>query len=83
MIIDYAFKDGYSQGVYDGAHKSENSKGIVHIRKATKDERIKFGENLVGWCNYCKNSIEGQWAGSTNFCPWCGKIIDWQNPKDN
>ena len=81
--FEIAFKDGYSQGVYDGAYKTEKSKGIVHIRRATKEEKVKFGEDLVGWCDYCKKPIEGQWAGSTSFCPWCGKIIDWESPKDN
>lgn len=38
----------------------------------------EYGIDLHGWCS-CGKPIEGRWVGMANFCPWCGRKIDWNN----
>lgn len=59
---------------------TETAKGIAHVHKATKEQIEKHGLELSGWCD-CGKPIEGRWAGWINFCPWCGKIIEWEDSK--
>lgn len=36
-----------------------------------------WGMELWGWCD-CGKAIEGRWVGLANFCPWCGRVIEWE-----
>lgn len=90
--IDYLFEDakktledaylkGYSDGIDQAKKKYGDFKGIAHMKRATKEEIEQWGIELVGWCD-CGKAIEGRWVGMANFCPWCGKIMDWEKPKN-
>lgn len=71
-----AYNDGYSEGHKYAKEKYANYRGIAHCHKATLEEIDQHGIDLWGWCE-CKNPIIGRWAGLANFCPWCGKVIEW------
>lgn len=36
---------------------------------------------LWGWCD-CGKAIEGRWIGLANFCPWCGRVMEWKKDGD-
>ena len=72
--------EGYADGRKNAKEEYGNSKGIAHVHKATKEQIEKHGLELSGWCD-CGKPIEGRWAGWINFCPWCGKIIEWEDFK--
>lgn len=76
-FFDIVRNDGYSEGKETAKKEYGQSKGIAHCRKATQEERERHGLELLGWCD-CGKPIEGRWVGLANFCPWCGKIIEWE-----
>lgn len=79
-LLDRAYSEGYAEGRKNAKEEYGNSKGIAHVHKATKEQIEKHGLDLSGWCD-CGKPIEGRWAGWINFCPWCGKIIEWEDSK--
>lgn len=79
-LLDRAYSEGYADGRKNAKEEYGNSKGIAHVHKATKEQIEKHGLELSGWCD-CGKPIEGRWAGWINFCPWCGKIIEWEDFK--
>lgn len=80
------YKSAYSEGYVDGEKAAKESygqsKGIAHCHKATLDEMDEWGLELWGWCD-CGKPILGLWVGHANFCPWCGKIIEWERGDEN
>lgn len=80
-IFDSAYSNGYSDGHAYAKEKFGKSKGIAHVKQATPEEIKKYGIELHGWCD-CGKPIEGRWVGMANFCPWCGKIIEWEKPEN-
>ena len=81
-ILRWVRSDGYSDGFNKAKEEFGKSKGIAHVHRGTPEEIESHGIELWGWCD-CGKPIEGRWVGMANFCPWCGKIIEWENPKDN
>lgn len=81
-IFDEIFECSYDLGWKHGEKHAKldygESKGVAHVTKATKKDIKECGTELFGWCD-CGKPIEGRWVGMANFCPWCGKIIEWQN----
>lgn len=70
---------GYEEGCAAAKkHYGQAGNGIAHCRRATDEERKTHGKELWGWCN-CGKPIVGRWAGLANFCPWCGKVIEWED----
>lgn len=80
-IFNSAYNDGYSAGEAKAKEEYSQSKGIAHVKRATPEDIERWGIELSGWCD-CGNAINGRWSGLINFCPWCGKIIQWENPDE-
>lgn len=83
--VNEIFQTAYSDGYADGFEKAKeeyahHSRGIAHCHRATKEEVEKYGFELHGWCD-CGKPIIGRWAGLANFCPWCGRVIEWEKDK--
>lgn len=76
-VFGCAYSDGYSDGYAKAKEDYGQSKGIAHVKRATPEEIKQWGIELSGWCD-CGKAIEGRWVGMANFCPWCGKIIEWE-----
>lgn len=76
-FFDIVRNEGYSAGKEEAKKMYGQSKGIAHCKKATQEECDRHGIELWGWCD-CGKPIEGRWVGLANFCPWCGKIIEWK-----
>ena len=76
--INAARTDGYEAGFNQAKENYGNAgNGIAHCHRATDEEIEMHGIELWGWCE-CGRPIIGRWAGLANFCPWCGKIIEWE-----
>jgi hypothetical protein len=75
-IFNSVYSNGYKDGYADAKAEYSNSKGVAHCQRATKEEIQENGIELQGWCD-CGKPIEGRWIGMANFCPWCGKIMEW------
>ena len=76
-LLRYAKSKGYSQGFDDAKKRYAEMRGIVHCTRASQEDIEEYGIDLAGWCE-CGKPINGRWAGMINFCPWCGKIIEWE-----
>lgn len=76
-IFQSAYSDGYTDGYNKAKEKYGKSKGIAHCHRAKPEEIDQHGIDLWGWCD-CGKPIIGRWAGLANFCPWCGKVIEWE-----
>lgn len=77
-LYNKAYSDGYKDGISKGKEKyGQHSRGTAHCRVATQEEIEQWGKELWGWCD-CGKSIEGRWVGLANFCPWCGRVMDWE-----
>lgn len=81
-LLDRAYSEGYSDGKKNAKEEYGNSKGIAHVHRATEEQIERYGTELHGWCD-CGKPIEGRWVGGINFCPWCGKIIEWEEKEDS
>lgn len=81
-IFESAYNDGYAEGFAKAKEEYGQTRGIAHCYKARQEETEKYGIELWGWCE-CKKPIIGRWAGLANFCPWCGKVIEWKDPEKN
>lgn len=79
-LVNKMYSIGYMDGRNSIKQDCDNSNGIAHVHKATDDEIERFGNELHGWCD-CGSPIEGRWVGYIKFCPWCGKIIQWNDNK--
>ena len=82
-LYDRAYSDGYEDGMRNGKKEyGQHSKGTAHCKRATREQIESWGggEELWGWCD-CGKAIEGRWAGLVNFCPWCGRVIEWEGDK--
>lgn len=77
-IFQSIYSNGYTDGYNSAKEKYGRSKGVAHCKRATNEQIQKYGIDLWGWCD-CGKAIEGTWVGLANFCPWCGKIMDWSN----
>ena len=77
-IFQTAYSDGYTDG-FDKAKEeyAQHSRETAYCTRATAEEIEKYGIELHGWCD-CGKPIEGRWVGMANFCPWCGKVMDWK-----
>lgn len=80
-LYDRAYSDGYGDGLSKGKQEYGQQRGIAHCHKAKNEEIEKHGIDLWGWCD-CGKPIIGRWAGLANFCPWCGRVMEWEG-KDN
>ena len=80
QIFQSAYSDGYTDGFNKAKEKYENHRGITHCHRAKPEEIDRHGIELWGWCD-CGKPIEGRWAGFANFCPWCGRVIEWDLEK--
>ena len=58
----------YSDGYSDGVNRG-------------KEQIESWGRELWGWCD-CGKAIEGRWVGLSNFCPWCGRVMEWEKYRD-
>lgn len=77
-LYNKAYSDGYSDGVRRGKEQyGQHSRGAAHCTRATKEQRETWGMELWGWCD-CGKAIEGRWIGLANFCPWCGRVMEWK-----
>lgn len=76
-----AYNDGFKSGYNTAKEKYGNSRGITHCHKATPEEIEQHGIELWGW-RECGKPIIGRWAGFANFCPWCGKVIEWTQEQE-
>ena len=77
-LYNKAYSDGYSDGVKHGKEQyGQHSRGTAHCTRATKEQVESWGGELWGWC-YCGKPIEGRWVGLANFCPWCGRVMEWK-----
>lgn len=77
-VFQNIYSNGYTDGYNSAKEEYGHSKGIAYCKRATSEEIQKHGIDLHGWCT-CGKPIEGRWVGMANFCPWCGKIMDWNN----
>lgn len=77
QVFQSAYSDGYAEGYNSAKEKFGQEKGITHCHRATPEEVDRHGIDLWGWCE-CGKAIEGRWVGLANFCPWCGKIMEWE-----
>lgn len=77
-VFQSIYSNGYTDGYNSAKEEYGHSKGIAYCKRATSEEIQKHGIDLHGWCT-CGKPIEGRWVGMANFCPWCGKIMDWNN----
>lgn len=75
-LLSNVRSEGYSDGYNTAKKDYGQSKGIAQCTPATPEEIQEHGTDLVGWCS-CGGPINGRWSGLINFCPWCGKIIEW------
>lgn len=76
-IVDWAYSAGWSDGYASAKNDYGKSKGRTTVHRATQEQRkANHTPDLSGWCE-CGRPILGPWSGFINFCPWCGKIIDW------
>lgn len=74
-----AYSAGWSAGFESAKEDYGKIRGRVTIRRASEEDRKKWDDDtLAGWCE-CHKPISSTWAGFVNFCPWCGRIIDWKN----
>ncbi|MCM1200244.1 MAG: hypothetical protein NC548_31285 [Lachnospiraceae bacterium] len=80
--LQWVRSDGYKDGYNKAKEEYGQSKGITHCHRATKEEVERHGIELHGWCD-CGKPIEGRWVGLANFCPWCGKIMEWVKEDEN
>lgn len=80
-ILNWAYNDGYRDGKAQATADYGKAQGIAHCYGATPEEIETYGMELWGWCQ-CGRPIIGRWAGFINFCPWCGKIIEWQRDEE-
>lgn len=80
-IFNSAYSNGYSDGFKKAKEEyGQHSRGTAHVRMATPEQVERWGVELHGWCN-CDKPIEGRWVGLANFCPWCGRVIEWEKPE--
>lgn len=81
--IDNAYSDGWSDG-YAKARQdyADAGKGIAKCERATPEEVRKWGSALFGFCTECHKAIEGRWVGLGNFCPWCGRAMEWHDKEE-
>lgn len=80
-ILKRVYSQGYSAGLAAGKEKFGQEKGITSCQRASKEDVERYGTELFGWCS-CGRPIEGRWVGAINFCPWCGKLIEWKGPEN-
>ncbi len=81
-LYDRAYSDGYGDGLSKGKQEYGQQRGIAHCHKAKPEEIDEHGIDLWGWCD-CGKPIIGRWAGLANFCPWCGRVIEWNDKEGN
>lgn len=81
-ILKRVYSQGYSAGLAAGREKFGQEKGIAYCQRASTEDMEKYGTELFGWCS-CGRPIEGRWVGAINFCPWCGKIIEWKSKEND
>lgn len=79
-LVNKMYSIGYTDGRNYTKEQYNNIRGITHVRRATEEEIERFGSELHGWCD-CGRPIEGRWVGGITFCPWCGKMIQWNDNK--
>lgn len=80
-LFDSIYSDGYTDGHNSAKEKyGQHERGTAHVKRATPEEIEKHGIELHGWCD-CGRPIEGRWVGMANFCPWCGRVIEWEKEK--
>ena len=78
--IEYVYSDGYSAGYsYAKEEFGSHERVIAKCKRATMEQIEKFGTELYGWCTECEKALEGRWVSLINFCPWCGRVIEWNN----
>lgn len=76
-----AYHSGWSDGYASAKDDFGKMRGKTTVHRASDEDREKWGdEELAGWCE-CGKPISARWAEFINFCPWCGKIIDWKDSK--
>lgn len=76
-MLDDVYSKGYSIGFEKAKEKyGKYSRGTAHVKRATNEETEMHGIELFGWCD-CGKPIEGRWVGMANFCPWCGRVMEW------
>ena len=81
-LYNTAYSDGYKDGVKRGKEQyGQHSRGVAHCTRATEEQRETWGRELRGWCD-CGKAIEGRWVGLANFCPWCGRVMEWKKDGD-
>ena len=82
-LIDGAYSHGWADG-YDIAKEeyANANKGIAKCKRATPEDRERWGLELYGWCTECNKAIEGRWVGLGNFCPWCGRAMEWHDKEE-
>lgn len=79
QILYYARQDGYTDGHEAAKQKyGAHQRGIAKCTMATPEEVERWGTDLAGWCTECNKPINGSWSGIINFCPWCGRVIEWE-----
>ena len=82
-LYDRAYSDGYKDGVKRGKEQyGQHSRGTAHCTRATREQIESWGTELWGWCD-CGKAIEGRWIGLANFCPWCGRVMEWDDKEGN
>lgn len=81
-LYNKAYSDGYGDGLKYGKEKyGQHSRGTAHCTRATREQIESWGKELWGWCD-CGKAIEGRWIGLANFCPWCGRVMEWKKDGD-
>ena len=81
-VLTSAHNHGYAEGFDRAKREYGESRGIAHCHRATQEEVEMHGVELWGWCD-CGKPIEGRWVGMANFCPWCGKVMEWGEKHEN
>ena len=77
-IFSCAYSNGYADGYKEAKEQfGQHSRGTAHIELATPEQVKRWGKELFGWCD-CGRAIEGRWVGLANFCPWCGRVMEWK-----
>lgn len=79
-IWNLAFAVGYERAREEFGKLRD---GEATMKPPTKEQRKKYGNDLVGRCSRCSKPFNGSWAGLINFCPWCGRPVRWGEEAGN
>ena len=78
MAKNIEYYDRMAKDLYNKAYSDGYSDGV----NRGKEQYGQHSRGTAHCTRATKEAIEGRWVGLANFCPWCGRVMEWEKDGD-